>query len=85
MDDLDLTPCSCSSEYTVTIWQCDRWQIHRRLRELDISCTCLEDGRLQVTADTPVAIAQIWSVTTHVAASRWQIVDWLERCWQNSD
>lgn len=91
MDDLDLTPrlsCSCSpnysSDYMMTIWQCDRWQIHRRLKELDISCACLDDGRLQVRADTPVAIAQIWSVTTQVVASRWQMVEWLERCLQQS-
>lgn len=67
---------------TIAISRTDRWQACYRLQELDIPCTCLTDGQLQVEVCTPIAAMQIWSVTRQLTSSRQQLADWLERCWQ---
>ncbi|MDX2214566.1 MAG: hypothetical protein SFY66_14845 [Oculatellaceae cyanobacterium bins.114] len=59
----------------------DRWQVYYRLRELGIPCTCLKDGSLWAEINTPLAAAQLWSITFQLKASRSQLVDWLNRCW----
>ncbi|WP_416665839.1 Asr1405/Asl0597 family protein [Egbenema bharatensis] len=74
-------PSSTPVAQIVAIDRCDRWQVHHRLQELDISCTCLSDGRLQVEVDYPIAAIQLWSVARHITASRSQLANWLERCW----
>jgi hypothetical protein len=66
----------------VSIDRCDRWQAHHRLQELNISCACLEDGRLQVEVDSPIAALQLWSVLKNLTASRQTLLDRLERCWK---
>jgi hypothetical protein len=70
------------SPQTITIDRCDRWQAYHRLQELQISCVCLEDGRLQVEITTPNAAIQLWSVMQQLTRSRQQLCNWLERCWQ---
>lgn len=71
-------------EQIVTIARSDRWQVCYRLQELDISCTCPADGNLVVDLDTPVALAQLWSVMQQLTGSRQQMIEWLERCWQQA-
>jgi hypothetical protein len=66
----------------VSISRSDRWQVHARLQELDISCTCLENGSFQAEVQTPLAALQLWSVVHRFTASRHQLVKQLERCWQ---
>jgi hypothetical protein len=58
----------------------DRWQLYRRLIELEISCTCSTGKPLEVTIDTPTAAIQVWSVARQQLLERSQMVSWLDRC-----
>jgi hypothetical protein len=60
----------------------ERWEVYRRLETLEISCQCLIHQPLQVHLESPLAIAQLWSVVKQVTAPRTELVQWLERCWQ---
>ncbi|WP_310481150.1 Asr1405/Asl0597 family protein [Chamaesiphon sp. VAR_48_metabat_403] len=70
-----------------TAWG-DRWQIHRRLQELEIPCECSTGQLLVVTVNTPTAAIQVWSVTRQqsiphgggFANGRSQSIDLLNRC-----
>jgi hypothetical protein len=66
---------------SVTIARCDRWQLHQRLSELDISCTCTSEGGLQVDINYPIELVQLQSVIQQLTASRINLIVWLERCW----
>lgn len=66
----------------VAVRRWDRWSIHRRLQELDISCTCPNDGTLRVDAENPTAVLLVRSTVQQFTASRQASVDWLERCWE---
>jgi hypothetical protein len=66
----------------ITISRSDRWQVHQRLKELEISSTCLRDGSLQVEIHSPLTVLQLRSVLLQLTAPRSQLVDWLEHCWQ---
>jgi hypothetical protein len=73
--------CEAGFKQTLSVPRCDRWQIYHRLQELDILCTCLQDGKLQVEIHHPGEISQLWSVLQQFTASRQQLVRWLEQCW----
>jgi hypothetical protein len=60
----------------------DRWQIYRRLTELEISCKCSTGKPLEVTVDTPTAAVQVWSVARQQLSERSQLVNWLDRCFE---
>ena len=66
----------------VSISRSDRWQVHARLQELDISSACLSDGSFQVKINTPLDALQLWSVIYQFTASRNQMTERLERCFQ---
>jgi hypothetical protein len=66
--------------FTVNSGWSDRWQLYRRLMELEISCKCSTGKPLEVTVDTPTAAAQVWSVARQQMMERSQLVDWLDRC-----
>ncbi len=68
-----------------TIDRCDRWQVSQRLQELNIECQCLPDGQLTIEIQHPVDILQLRSVIQQSTASRPDLLDWLERCWQLRD
>jgi len=72
------------SQQIISIARSDRWQAYHRLQELDISCTCLSDGRFQVEANSPIAVIQLWSVLQQLTCSRQQLSHWLEQCWNLS-
>ena len=59
-----------------------RWQIYHRLQELNIPCSCREDGSLQVQVNNFVAAILLRSTVMQFTASRLSLIDWLERCWQ---
>jgi hypothetical protein len=59
-----------------------RWQVYHRLRELQIPCACPEDGTLRVAVDHAIALLLVRSTVQHFTASRQELLDWLERCWQ---
>jgi hypothetical protein len=63
--------------------QCsERWQIYRRLQELDIHCHCASYKPLKVEIRGAIAASQIWSVTRQFTASRQELIDWMESCWK---
>ncbi|MEA5582781.1 hypothetical protein VB620_15710 [Nodularia harveyana UHCC-0300] len=65
---------------------CDRWRISQRLQELKISCWCHNDGSLRVKVNNLLEAILIRSTVMQFLASRHELIDWLERCWntQNS-
>jgi hypothetical protein len=60
----------------------DRWQVYRRLQELEIPCWCAVDQPLRVKVDTPKQVAQLGSVLRQFCAQRRELVQLLERCWE---
>jgi TfoX/Sxy family transcriptional regulator of competence genes len=60
----------------------ERWQVYRRLQELDIDCECACYEPLKVEIKGAIAAAQIWSVTRQFTASHQELVDWMENCWK---
>ncbi|WP_404784489.1 Asr1405/Asl0597 family protein [Altericista sp. CCNU0014] len=72
-----------SADQIVAIAQPDRWQVCYRLRELQIPCTCPADGTLRVAVDHAIALLLVRSTIQQFTASRRDLLDWLERCWQS--
>lgn len=70
------------STYVVSVPRVDRWRIYHRLQELTIPCWCLEDGSLQVDVQHGIGALLLRSVVQQFLASRQEIVNWLERCWE---
>lgn len=60
----------------------DRWQVYRRLQELEIPCWCGVDQPLRTQINTVKQAAQLISVLKQVSASRAELAQWLECCWQ---
>lgn len=58
------------------------WEVHRRLIDLAIPCQCGVHQPLRVSAETPLALAQIWSVVRTQIAPKADLVAHLNRCWQ---
>ncbi|MEA5516114.1 Asr1405/Asl0597 family protein [Nodularia sp. UHCC 0506] len=61
----------------------DRWQVHKRLQELDIPCWCEVNQPLRVEINHPLAIFQLWSVVQQLTASRQELICHLENCWKS--
>lgn len=76
------TPSNASGGQVVTISRCDRWQVYHRLQELMIPCWCPADGSLWVDVNNCIAAVLVRSTVKQFVASRQELVDWLERCWQ---
>lgn len=66
----------------VNVPRSDRWLVHRRLQELMIPCWCPEDGSLRVEVNDSTAAILLRSTIQQYIASRSELVEWLERCWQ---
>ncbi|MFB2918191.1 MULTISPECIES: Asr1405/Asl0597 family protein [Aerosakkonema] len=60
----------------------DRWQVHHRLQELKIPCWCPADGSLRVEINNSIEAVLVRSTVLQFIASRAELVDWLQRCWQ---
>ncbi len=60
----------------------DRWIVYRRLQELMIPCCCHSDGRLWVDIHHGNHAILLRSTIQQFTASRSELVDWLERCWE---
>lgn len=72
------TPFIC----LVSVSRIDRWRIHSRLQELTIPCCCQPDGSLRVEVQSSTHALLVRSVVQQFVASRLEMVNWLERCWQ---
>ena len=68
--------------HTVGIKNTERWSIYHRLQELDIPCNCSTNQPLQVELNNPSAIAQLCCVFKQSTASRSELIDWLDNCWE---
>ncbi|KKD36048.1 MAG: Asr1405/Asl0597 family protein [Limnoraphis robusta] len=66
----------------VDVLQGDRWIVYHRLQELMIPCWCPEDGRLWVEIHHGNHAILLRSAIQQFTASRLELVDWLERCWE---
>ncbi len=62
----------------------DRWRIYHRLQELMIPCSCLADGSLRVQVNSCLMAILLRSTVLQCMASRQELIDWLEQCWQIS-
>ncbi|WP_204104790.1 MULTISPECIES: Asr1405/Asl0597 family protein [Spirulina sp. CCY15215] len=66
----------------LAIEQTDRWSIYHRLQELGIPCNCAIAQPLEARIDSPTAALQLWSIAHRYRASRNELLDFLEDCWQ---
>jgi hypothetical protein len=75
---------SITAAQVVNISRTDRWRIYHRLQELRIPAWCPEDGSLWVEVDDAIAAFLVRSTVQQFAASRSELLGWLERCWAES-
>jgi hypothetical protein len=61
----------------------DRWQVYKRLQELDIPCWCETNQPLQVEISSPMAVIQLWCVMRQFTAPRQDLIWSLEHCWHS--
>ncbi|MCU0570367.1 MAG: hypothetical protein MUF49_27820 [Oculatellaceae cyanobacterium Prado106] len=74
-------PVTTSTSFTiVAIPPGDRWQVHQRLQELEIPCSCPATGGLWVEVEHAIAAVHLWSVVRQFTQSRQVLADWLEQC-----
>ncbi|NEO31951.1 MAG: hypothetical protein F6K36_16240 [Symploca sp. SIO3C6] len=66
----------------INVPRSERWLICYRLQELMIPCWCRADGSLCVEVNNSIAALLVHSTLKQFLASRQELVDWLERCWQ---
>lgn len=64
-----------------SIQRCDRWSIHHRLQELNITCACPADGTLRVEVNHVLDLVLTRSAVRQFTTSRQDNIDWLDRCW----
>ena len=76
------TPTDRPIIHPVGIGNAERWSIYHRLQQLDIPCICSTNKPLKVQLDNPSAIAQLCSVVKQSTASRSELIDRLENCWE---
>jgi hypothetical protein len=69
-------------KYVVLVNHADRWEVFRRLQELDIPSWCESNKPLTVEIKDTVAAVQLWSVMQQLTASRQDSIRMLERCWR---
>ena len=81
MSTFDLIPESC--EILQVSWV-DRWQVYKRLQELDIHCWCAVEQPLRVQLKNGNEATQLESVLRQYTANRHELVQLLQRCWQAS-
>ncbi|MFQ4145395.1 Asr1405/Asl0597 family protein [Chlorogloeopsis sp. ULAP02] len=60
----------------------DRWRIYHRLQELMVPCSCHPDGSLRVQVNSCLTVILVHSTVKQFVASRQELIDWLEQCWQ---
>ncbi|ABG53278.1 conserved hypothetical protein [Trichodesmium erythraeum IMS101] len=62
----------------------DRWQVYRRLQELDIDCWCEPEKPLQVHLKNTNEANQLESVLKQFTAHRYELVQLLQSSWEVS-
>ena len=74
-----------SDNHVIAVHRSERWEIYRRLQELQIACQCSPSQPLQVQVPSPTAAVQVWSVVKQLTNSRYDLLNWLHRCWQQRE
>lgn len=59
-----------------------RWEVYRRLQELEIPCDCSTESPLRASISTPTAALQVWSVLRQATTPRRELALWLQDCWR---
>ncbi|MGD1872746.1 MAG: Asr1405/Asl0597 family protein [Mastigocoleus sp.] len=59
-----------------------RWEVYRRLQQLDIPCWCGVNQPLTVEINHVRAAIQVWSVMRSLNEGRQSLISSLERCWE---
>ncbi|MBD2385233.1 Asr1405/Asl0597 family protein [Cylindrospermum sp. FACHB-282] len=62
----------------------DRYSIYHRLQELMITSSCLPDGSLHVQVNSLLTAILVHSIVMQFLATRQELLDWLEHCWNYS-
>ncbi|MEM9089704.1 MAG: Asr1405/Asl0597 family protein [Cyanobacteria bacterium P01_F01_bin.53] len=60
----------------------DRWQVYRRLQELNIDCQCSSFQPLKVNLQTPTEALQLWSVVKRISEPRLVLIERLNQSWK---
>jgi len=60
----------------------DRWQVYRRLQELEIDCWCEVEKPLQVHLKNTNEATQLKSVLKQFTANRHELVQLLQSSWE---
>jgi hypothetical protein len=71
-----------SSGIVIEVETGDRWQIYRRLQELNISCDCRAYQPLRAEIRSSLELILLWSVVRQFDAPKADHVEWLRRCWR---
>jgi hypothetical protein len=82
---MNLQAKTAQTDFRVVVECPDRWQVYRRLQELDISCQCGSYQALTVEMTGTDTIVQVWSVVNRTKRSRSELIDGLETCWRLID
>lgn len=69
------------TDQVIEIAFADRWQVYRRLQELDIPCQCGTNQPLSVQLNNVSDAIQLWSVVRQLTLGRRELVSWLKSCW----
>lgn len=70
-----------SFKQVVKVSRTDRWQVYRRLQELEIPCQCQTNQELTVEISNIATAVQVWSVVRQLNAERQDLIEILEECW----
>ncbi|MEO0968766.1 MAG: Asr1405/Asl0597 family protein [Cyanobacteria bacterium J06639_18] len=70
-----------SFKQVVKVNRIDRWQVYRRLQELEIPCQCQTNQELTVEISNIATAVQVWSVVRQLNAERQDLIEILEECW----
>ncbi|MGD1913859.1 MAG: Asr1405/Asl0597 family protein [Rivularia sp. (in: cyanobacteria)] len=68
------------TKHVVEVSWADRWQVYRRLKELQIPCWCSTNEPLTVEIAHTTAAIQLWSVMRQLNASRQDLIITLKEC-----
>jgi len=79
---MNLSSSKTEAAQDVEISWGDRWQVYRRLQELEIPCQCRTNQPLRYQLNDVAAAIQLWSVVRQLTVERRELASWLERCWQ---
>ncbi|BAZ07522.1 Asr1405/Asl0597 family protein [Calothrix sp. NIES-3974] len=66
----------------IALQDSDRWEVYRRLQDLNIKCWCSSHQPLRVEVESIREVVQVWCMVRLVVGSRSELIARLERCWQ---